>query len=151
MRIVFWEKPGCVGNARQKAVLALAGLEIETKNLLTHPWTKAELGRFFEGLPVSEWFNMSAPRVKRGEIVPADLAGPAAIELLLEEHLLIRRPLLEIGEQRLVGFDVARIEAAVGHRLEGGRIERVREENLEACPGQAAGIRCEDARRSDPI
>jgi len=34
MHIVFFEKPACIGNARQKAMLSVAGHELETKSLL---------------------------------------------------------------------------------------------------------------------
>ena len=38
--IIFYEKPGCGGNARQKAILQAAGHEVEAKNLLAEPWTR---------------------------------------------------------------------------------------------------------------
>lgn len=38
-RIVFYEKPGCGGNARQKAVLAAAGHELEVRDLPRRQWT----------------------------------------------------------------------------------------------------------------
>jgi nitrogenase-associated protein len=149
VKITFWEKPGCVGNARQKAILTVAGFEVDARNLLTHPWTAGELEGFFQALPVPEWFNLSAPRVKSGEVVPTEIPRDTALQLLLKEPLLMRRPLMEIGRQRLVGFEMKAIEEAAGHALEGGRIDRLRGENLDQCAGQAAGIRCGETRRND--
>jgi nitrogenase-associated protein len=121
-RITFWEKPGCGGNARQKALLLAAGHELVVKNLLAEPWTAPRLLEFLDPLPVAEWFNLAAPRVKSGEVVPARLGREEALALLLAEPLLIRRPLMERqwdGEweqlsPRMVGFDTPRVAAWTG-------------------------------------
>ncbi len=112
--IVFYEKPGCGGNARQKALLAAAGHTLEVRDLLTHSWTAESLLDFLAPLPVADWFNRSAPRVKSGEVTPESLAPEAALALLLAEPLLIRRPLLESGGRREVGFDPVRLAAWLG-------------------------------------
>jgi nitrogenase-associated protein len=112
--IVFFEKPGCANNTRQKAWLAQAGHEIEAKSLLTHPWTPGELLSYLEVLPVAQWFNRAAPRVKSGEVVPEALDREAALALLLAEPLLIRRPLILAAGRRGVGFEVAAIHAWLG-------------------------------------
>ncbi len=112
--IVFYEKPGCANNARQKRLLAEAGHELIVRNLLETRWEADELRAFFGGRPVSEWFNRAAPRVKSGEIAPEALGEADAILLLLEDPLLIRRPLLQVGEWREAGFDAERIRIRVG-------------------------------------
>ena len=35
--VIFYEKPGCVGNAKQKRLLADAGHEVVPRDLLTEP------------------------------------------------------------------------------------------------------------------
>ncbi|MEY4575316.1 MAG: hypothetical protein RL701_19 [Pseudomonadota bacterium] len=112
--ILFFEKPGCGGNTRQKAWLQAAGHSVEAVSLLTHPWTREELASYLEPRPVAQWFNRAAPRIKSGEIVPEALSADAAMTLLLAEPLLIRRPLLQVAGRREVGFDVATIHAWVG-------------------------------------
>ncbi len=114
--IVFYEKPGCTGNARQRALLESAGHWLQRRDLLRTPWTAAALLDFLAPLPVPQWFNRNAPRVKAGEIVPEALAADAALALLLAEPLLIRRPLMRRADngRRLVGFDLAEVEAFVG-------------------------------------
>ncbi|TAL14336.1 MAG: hypothetical protein EPO01_19615 [Aquabacterium sp.] len=113
-RIVFYEKPGCGGNARQKALLLAAGHELEVRDLLAWPWTRASLLDFLAPLPVAGWFNRAAPRVKSGEIDPDALPADAALAMLLADPLLIRRPLMACGEHRLVGFDLAAVREWVG-------------------------------------
>lgn len=113
--IVFYEKPGCGGNARQRAMLEAAGHTLERCSLLDEPWTRASLLAFLAPLPVAQWFNRAAPRVKTGEIVPEQLDADKALELLLQEHLLIRRPLMQRPDgARLVGFDTAAVDQFVG-------------------------------------
>lgn len=114
-RLVFFEKPGCGGNAKQRALLEAAGHTLERRNLLTAPWTRATLLPFLSPLPVADWFNRAAPRVKSGEVVPEALDAEAALALLLAEPLLIRRPLLQREDgARLVGFDTEAVERFVG-------------------------------------
>ncbi|WP_210756771.1 hypothetical protein [Caldichromatium japonicum] len=81
-KVIFYEKPGCSGNARQKALLEAAGHSVEARDLLAKCWTRMELVSFFAGRPVAEWFNRNAPAVKRGEIVPEECDEATALALL---------------------------------------------------------------------
>ena len=69
--IVFYEKPGCGNNTKQKVWLAASGHTVLPKNLLIEKWTAEKLRPFFGEMPVEKWFNPSAPSVKSGEIDPA--------------------------------------------------------------------------------
>jgi nitrogenase-associated protein len=115
-KLIFYEKPGCGGNARQKALLIASGHEVEVRNLLAEPWTAASLGAFFAGKPVADWFNPSSPRVKSGEVRTSGLSPEAALALMIEDPVLIRRPLIEAEGRREAGFDQARIDAWIGLR-----------------------------------
>jgi nitrogenase-associated protein len=126
--ITFYEKPGCKGNLRQKTLLAAAGHTVQAKNLKTEAWTADRLLAFLGQLPVADWFNRAAPAIKSGEIVPENLGFEDALHLLLDNPLLIRRPLMEIGEERMVGFDTAAVDAWVGLK----DVE-LPEGNIEAC------------------
>jgi nitrogenase-associated protein len=126
--ITFYEKPGCKGNLRQKTLLAAAGHTVQAKSLKTEAWTAERLMEFLGELPVTEWFNRAAPAIKTGEIVPENLEAHEAIKLLLANPLLIRRPLMESDGKRMVGFDVAAVNAWLG--LNGVELP---EGNIEAC------------------
>lgn len=113
--ILFFEKPGCSGNARQRSALEAAGHSLTRLNLLDTPWTREDLLKFLGNLPVNEWFNRSAPKIKRGELAPESLDAETALAALLAEPLLIRRPLMQREDgARLVGFDAAAVERFVG-------------------------------------
>lgn len=146
MVVEFWEKPGCMGNARQKALLATTGCRIAARSLPDHPWTRQELSMFLAGLPVKDWFNRSARKVKDGLVDPDSVDAETAWSLLLADPLLVRRPLLRIGDERHVGFDLSWIEARIGKLPSTERVERVRGEDLEHCPAESTGIRCGDPR-----
>ena len=112
--LIFYEKPGCATNARQKQQLLDAGHQVIARNLLDEPWTALRLRDFFAALPVADWFNRAAPQLKSGEIDPARLDAQTALELMLGNPLLIRRPLIEADGWRLAGFDTAQIEQRLG-------------------------------------
>ncbi|MDY0050806.1 MAG: ArsC/Spx/MgsR family protein, partial [Halothiobacillaceae bacterium] len=112
--VVFYEKPGCVTNARQKMLLRAAGLYVTERDLLREPWTLTRLRRFFGERPVREWFNPVAPRVQSGEVLPHRLSAEEALLLMVEDPLLIRRPLIEVGGQRFAGFDPAVLGESLG-------------------------------------
>ena len=114
--LVFFEKPGCGGNARQRTALEAAGHTLERRNLLTTHWTPDSLLAFLAPLPVPDWFNRAAPRIKSGEVQPEALDAAAALTLLLKEPLLIRRPLMQRSDLGTchVGFDTQAVDAWVG-------------------------------------
>jgi nitrogenase-associated protein len=64
--IIFYEKPGCINNTKQKALLAAAGHTVDARNLLTEPWTPDRLQQFFGDRPISTCFNRTAPRHQIG-------------------------------------------------------------------------------------
>lgn len=117
-RIIFWEKPGCQGNARQKEILLASGHELEVRNLLEESWSVESLAFFFGDRPVAEWFNPAHPRVKSGEVVPAGFDREEALGMLTAEPLFIVRPLMQVGDERLAGFDVSEVHNWIGLALD---------------------------------
>lgn len=126
--VLFYEKPGCVNNTRQKVLLAAAGHTVQAKSLLAEKWTAARLRSFFGDLPVTEWFNASSPRVYGGEVAPAALDEARALQLMLADPLLIRRPLMEVNGECRVGFDQDAVDRWIGLASKAPR------EDLESCP-----------------
>jgi nitrogenase-associated protein len=134
--VVFYEKPGCASNARQKAVLAASGHTVLARSLLTEKWTAQRLRAFFGALPVAEWFNLSAPRIKSGEVRSDALDEAAALELMLADPLLIRRPLMDVDGQCRAGFDPEAVDRWIGLA---GTLPRA---NLEACTQGEGAAAC---------
>ena len=120
--ILFWEKPGCSGNARQKALLSASGHTVVARSLLAESWTAERLRAFFGARPVAEWFNRASPRVKSGEVRPEALSETEALALMLQDRLLIRRPLMQVGERCEAGFDMALVEDWIGLQPADGEV-----------------------------
>ncbi len=116
--VIFWEKPGCQGNARQKEILLASGHELDVRDLLSEPWTEAGLACFFGERPVFEWFNPAHPKIKSGEVVPGRYGRQEALRLMTAERLYIVRPLMQVGDERLAGFDVEQVHNWIGLALE---------------------------------
>lgn len=112
--VVFYEKPGCGNNTKQKAWLCASGHTVQAKNLLTENWTASTLRPFFGELPVASWFNLSAPKVKSHEIDPGLVNADEALAMMVKEPLLIRRPLMEVDGIYCVGFDADKVNAWIG-------------------------------------
>lgn len=134
--VVFHEKPGCANNTRQKVLLAAAGHTVWARSLLTERWTPLRLRPFFGDLPVVDWFNLSAPRIKSGEIDPTRLTETEALLLMQADPLLIRRPLMEVDGDCRVGFDPVAVDAWIG--LGGARAGG----DLETCPRGPSATPC---------
>ena len=128
-KIIFWEKPGCKGNSKQKEILLASGHQLEVRDLLTENWTEAELGNFFGKRPVAEWFNPTNPKIKAGELDPKQVSAEDALQMMVAEPLLIVRPLMQVGYERLAGFEVEQV-----HNWFGLKLESVGERDPKNCP-----------------
>jgi len=127
--IWFYEKPGCINNTRQKALLRQSGHQVIACNLLEEPWRQDELRKYFGELPVAQWFNRTAPAVKNGTVDPDALDEARALQLMMDDPILIRRPLMRVGVEYRVGFDNDAVREWVGLNDMDG-------EDLETCPQQ---------------
>jgi len=107
--VVFYEKPFCAANAKQKQILRSSGCTLIERNLLEHGLDAKGLRSFMGDMSVGEWFNPAAPAIKNGEIFPNDLDEAKAMELLMSDPILIRRPLMIIGTEKLCGFDAVKV------------------------------------------
>jgi nitrogenase-associated protein len=123
--VIFYEKPGCTTNAKQKKLLRESGCLLIERNLLEHGMDMKSLRMFFDGMPVSEWFNPNAPKIKSGEVDTRVLSESAALELLMMEPILIRRPLMVVGRKKICGFDTDTLTPMIGRPLH--------EQGMESC------------------
>ncbi len=127
--IIFWEKPGCSGNRKQKEILEASGHTLEVRDLLAENWSAARLREFFGTRPVGEWFNPTHPQIKSGRFNPESIAPAEALDLMIRQPLYIVRPLLQVGGDCLAGFDVAQVHNWIGLKL-----DVVGERDPQNCP-----------------
>lgn len=134
--LIFYEKPGCVGNRQQKALLRRHGVCFEVRDLLRERWTQKRLRPYFADKPLLAWFNQSAPQVKSGDIAIDCLDHRRALALMVEQPLLICRPLLHYGALRQSGFVPGPVLDALGIPLQSGI-------DLQTCPMTGSDPHCE--------
>ncbi|PHM16798.1 MAG: arsenate reductase family protein [Sulfuricurvum sp. PD_MW2] len=116
--VVFYEKPFCAANAKQKQILRASGCTLIERNLLEHGLEREDLRAFMGDKKVADWFNPAAPAIKNGEIFPEILDEVSAMELLLTNPILIRRPLMVIGSEKLCGFDADKVSEVLERYVE---------------------------------
>ena len=126
--VIFYEKPGCSNNTRQKKLLAEAGHHVVAKDILTETLQADRLRAFFGALAVRDWFNYSAPAIKHGEVEPDKLTEQEAFTLMQQNPLLIRRPLMQAGDSFMAGFDQQAVDNWIGLQKTGNTSD------LESCP-----------------
>jgi nitrogenase-associated protein len=134
--VVFFEKPGCGNNTRQKIWLFASGHTVQAKNLLKEDWSEAKLRPFFGDTPVAQWFNLASPRIKSGEVNASALTADTALSMMIADPLLIRRPLMEVDSVCRAGFDATAVHAWIG--LSNNQPEG----DLQACPKGPAASSC---------
>lgn len=137
--VIFYEKPGCAGNAKQKSLLKLAGHRLFVKNILTAPWSVETLRPFFGDKPIAEWFNRNAPQVKNGVIDLQCMTEEGAMRAMLMTPILIRRPLMEVDGVKSAGFDADYIDRWIGLSRDSQTVlhhdlEQCRSNNGKPCP-----------------
>jgi len=103
--IIFYEKPGCMTNEKQKDALRKAGYKVIARDLLNHGMSEEQLFEFFKNMPVTKWFNPNAREIKSGKINPVNLDAKTALTMVTNNPILLRRPLLVIGNKKLCGFN----------------------------------------------
>jgi len=150
-QITFYEKPGCINNTKQKTWLAAAGHVVTEKNILETEWSRDELLLYFGDRPVADWFNRTAPLVKSGEVNPDSVDSEEALSLMLKNPILIKRPLLRVGDERMQGFSTEAVHAWIGLNPSKGNeavVEQLRKENLGLCPMLAKNTNCDEKKIS---
>jgi nitrogenase-associated protein len=112
--IQFFEKPGCINGEKQKDILIKAGHTLECINILEHRWSPEELATFIAEKDPTLIMNYTAPAIKNGEIIPADLAYDEAVRRMIETPILIKRPLIRVDGISIQGFTDDRLAPYLG-------------------------------------
>ena len=114
--LLIWY-PKCSTCQKAKAWLDEHGVACETRHIVEETPTAAELADWHarSGLPLKRFFNTSG-LVYKNEHIKDRLPGMSEEEqyaLLAQKGMLIKRPLLLLGDRVLVGFRPAEWEAAL--------------------------------------
>lgn len=116
--LYFYGKPECTGNAKQKEILRNAGYLLQVIDIINKPWTKSELLDFFQDMSIKDCVNLRAPQIKRGELDLDKLSDAEILDKMLEAPILIKRPLLQYGQHKAVGFESGLVARLLGETPE---------------------------------
>ena len=111
--ILFYEKTGCMGNAKQKKLLSDYGIKFKTLSLLDTKWNFESLSDFFNGLTKDEIINPFASSEELEKIDILSISKDDLINYMIKHPILIKRPLISIGKVKICGFDIPKINSAL--------------------------------------
>ena len=93
-------------------------ISFSVKSLLDTSWTKETLSEFFKGLEVIDMFNPFAPQIRYKQIDINTLSKDEAINLMIKNPILIKRPLLDINGIKVCGFDIEKINELLNTNID---------------------------------
>ena len=104
--IIFYEKPNCKNNIKQKKELSSLGFKVLATNILQTKFSKEQLMSFFKNHDIKKCINKNAPDIKHNKINISELSSNALLELMIKNPILIKRPLMSLGSQKFCGFQL---------------------------------------------
>lgn len=136
-KVIFYEKPGCKNNTKQKQLLRSCGHSVEERDLINKSWSLEELKPFFEGVELEKRFNYTAPAIKKAEVDPLMMSEEEGLEAMTKDPYLIKRPLMIIdNEHYIIGFDKNFLSELIGLTTEDGdnETQKLMQGNIVDCP-----------------
>ena len=105
-KVRFYWKSTCstCRNARS-FILDELGAELDEHNYAKEPLTIDELKSIFRGADPRDYINPKSPAFKAMGLKGKSLTQAEALELMVQEPNLIKRPVTIVGRKIIVGFD----------------------------------------------
>ena len=85
-----------------KAELSQSGIELDERDLFADPFTAEELRGLIGDAPVSDYFSWRSPSFRKLGIEREDMSDDQMLQLMAEEPRLIRRPLIQTEDGKLI-------------------------------------------------
>ena len=89
------------------------GVGIQERDFFKEPFTEREIRELAESASISQIFARRSPSLKKMGLADQDLSDGEMLELMLKEPRLVRRPLVRLSGQLLVGANLKAVEAAL--------------------------------------
>ena len=96
-----------------------AGVELAERDIFDEPLSAEEIGGLAAGQSISTLFSWKSPSLwkspsfRRLGLAREDLTDRDMLHLMFSEPRLIRRPLIRVGDELIVGFDEERLHKAL--------------------------------------
>ena len=89
-----------------KAELSQSGIELDERDFFADPFTAEELRGLIGDAPVSDYFSWRSPSFRKLGLKREEMSDDQMLELMTEEPRLIRRPLIQTPDGKvIVGTD----------------------------------------------
>ena len=95
------------------AELSQDGVEVIERDFFRDSFSESELISLVGEKDVKEVFSWNSPSFKKTGLSKQELTSEKLIRMMLDEPRLIRRPLLKIGTELIVGNDRMAIQKAL--------------------------------------
>ena len=96
-----------------RELLSQKGLDVEERDFFREPLSQEELRELAGGRSLGELFAWRSPSLKKLGLAGEDLSEDRMLELMLQEPRLIRRPIIRMGGNLLIGGSMKAVEAAL--------------------------------------
>ena len=113
MQTRLWMKSSCTTCRKAKLLLAELGIDAEIRDYTKKPLEASELGALLPPDP-NPLLGSRSPKFKELGLKDRQLSKAEAIELILSDNNLLKRPLLEAGGRVIIGFDEPAYRALKG-------------------------------------
>ncbi|HJV49404.1 MAG TPA: ArsC/Spx/MgsR family protein [Geothrix sp.] len=100
---VLWMKSSCTTCRNAKAKLAELGLEVEVRDYFKKPLEAVELERLLPEDPAS-MLGTKSPKYKELGLKDRKLSKAEAIDLMVQDNNLLKRPILVHPKGVIIGF-----------------------------------------------
>lgn len=90
------------------------GLDIKERDFFKEPFSEAEIREVAGSVGIDQLFARRSPSLKQMGLADKELTDAEMVELMLKEPRLVRRPLVRLGGQLLIGANIKAVEAALG-------------------------------------
>ncbi len=94
-------------------MLLQRGVSVQERDFFKEPLSEAEVRELAASTGLAQLFARRSPSLKEMGLADQELSEARMLELMLREPRLIRRPLVRIGSQLLVGASPKTVEAAL--------------------------------------
>ena len=96
-----------------RALLLQQGVELEERDFFKDQFTQEEIQELASDVGIAQLFARRSPSLKKMGLADQELSEAQMVSLMLQEPRLVRRPLVCIGGQLLVGANQRAIEVAL--------------------------------------
>lgn len=90
-------------------------MEIKERDFFKEPFTAKEIRDLAKDVGIHQIFARRSPSLKTMGLADQNLSDEEMLDLMLKEPRLVRRPLVRLGAQLLVGGNLKALEAALLH------------------------------------